>query len=146
MTDQTEIDQAFARGVAQGRIENRVAGLEIRQDEAEKVLVELGDSVNATTLALKLLASDIKSRAESDKKMWEQRDRAAVDLAKALKEEKDNAAKVLKDSVDITAITLANESNKANIKFAPKLVWATYATVIVLALGAFVTYYQTYHH
>lgn len=145
MTETDLIDRAYERGVEAGRIEIRVSGLEKDQRDTAKTLVELGNLINSTVTTVQLLAKDIQNRAESDRKMWEQRDKAADDTARAIRQEKDNAAKAIKDEKELTATTLANEVNKANIRWVPRMGWAAFASIFVIAIGAFITFYATYH-
>ena len=138
-------DRAYARGVEAGKLDVRVRGLEDNQRATSAVLSGLTDLVNSLVTTVKLLASESASRAESDRKMWDQRDKAAADTAKAIKEEKDSAAEVLKNVREATATALLKESTETNSKWAPRMGWLTFALVLSGVIGAFVTFYATFH-
>lgn len=156
MPDQDILDKAYERGVEAGRIDTRVRGLEANQLETTKALASISVLINSTITTVQLLASESKNRAESDRKMWEQRDKSALETAKAIREEKDNAAKaireekdaaadVLKNERETTATALLKESTATNSKWAPRMGWLTFALVFVGIIGSLVTFYATFH-
>ncbi len=129
--DQELLDREYARGEESGLVKARLGTL-------ESVVVKMGISQEASikvqntlVTTVELLATDIKNRAESDRKLREQEKLAAEEKAQALKDERINAAAVLKDDRELTAINLANKSNKTNIRFTPIAVVITGLSVLV---------------
>ena len=145
MTDRELLDQAFERGAEAGRIEARVSGLEGDARQTAVTLVSLAALINSTVTTVQLLAGEIKARTEADQQLRESDKAAREETARAIEKEKDNAAKAIREEKELTATTLSNSANKVNIKWGPRSGWANMAAVVALFLGAYITYYITYH-
>lgn len=146
MSPQTPEQIAYERGMEMGRIEARLDNLENNQAKTTKILEELSDTLNKTTLALELLASESRSRADGDLQLRKSDKEARVDTAIAIREEKDHAAVAIREEKESTAMALSNEVNKSSLKWLPRNGWANYITIIALFLGAYATFYVTFHH
>jgi len=141
----TPEELAYENGRAAGKVDARLDNLESNHDKTAKILDDLSTVIGETTLALQLLASESKSRAEADRQLREADKTAREETATAIEKEKDNAAKAIREEKETTAIALSNEANKSNIKWLPRNGWSNYIMIIALFLGAYATFYITYH-
>lgn len=145
MTAEQELQTAYDRGVEAGRIETRLSSLEATDGKQTVALDKMSEGLSALVGTVQLLSQDIENRAQADKQLREADKIAREDTARAVREEKDNAAQVVQTDKETTALALANRANIVNTAWTPRNGWSTLILASVGIIGLIAAVYFGLH-